>query len=437
MTEARAASARGFSGKVTIQAGHALLFRVLSIGLAFPLGAILARQLSRSELGVYYLIISASAFLSLSIQLGLQNVVVQRIGAALLTTGRSEGRQIAYYSIRRIALSGLGLVMVGACCAFGFSDRWVGIMPLGQTVLFLSLLAASSAILTLLAEINRGFYRIKTASSIGGLLPCLLSIIGALLLVTMKVRLAIGSALIICVGANALSVVVGLVLTRNLLERNTAAIGSGLLRDACPFWIMGILWFVFQQVGLWMTGAVLGAEAAAMYGSATRLALLLSVPVEAFEAVLPPLIAGLYAAGDMDKLEQVMQRSARIQAVLVFLGTTLFLCFGGTILTLVFGGPFRGAYPILAVLSLGWFVRSLFGACGFALSMTGHATILLRITWVGSLLSLGGQYLLGRFGGGLAVAFGSAIGLVGFNLAVVWVGRGRLGINVTAMGRAQ
>lgn len=133
---------------------------------------------------------------------------------------------------------------------------------------------------------------------------------------------------------------------------------------------------------LWIAGIALSAVQVSSFGSATRLALLLALPVFALQTVFGPVISRMWSAGSHRELQDVMRTGATFALLATGVAALPLLVAPTEVLRLVFGSGYSGAADLLVILSLGSLVNVATGICGAFLLMTGHEGALSRATWV-------------------------------------------------------
>jgi O-antigen/teichoic acid export membrane protein len=189
----------------------------------------------------------------------------------------------------------------------------------------------------------------------------------------------------------------------------------GLLRYSWPLYGSTLLMLVFGAVDSLVLGIFTGPVQVAYYESASRTALLVSLPLMAVNAVVPPLFAQLHQGGRLRELERVAQTSSRWMFFAALPLALFILPLTPEILGL-FGAGFGEAQWALQVLALAQLVNVACGSVGLLLAMTGHQFILTAT------LALGGAIGLPLMAAGAALA-----GLDGLALAKgVWL----VGVNV-------
>lgn len=144
-------------------------------------------------------------------------------------------------------------------------------------------------------------------------------------------------------------------------------------RSAMPMVLMGSMFMVNANADILMLGSLAGAAETGVYKVATRGAELLTFTIAIIGAPLGPLIARLHAAGDHQKLQEVIRRVAW----LAFLPTAClggFFLFNGALFLRIFGVEYAGpeAVSALQMLTMGQLIHIAVGPVGLLLLMTGQ-----------------------------------------------------------------
>jgi len=400
--------------------GLALGIKVISLPLGCLTSLALARLWGAEGLGTYAVAVYLVTTLSVVCRLGLDTGML-RFGAGLQAAGR--GGEISGLFRRGLALilalssiAALGLYLAGGWLARLFHA------PALPVLLCLAALALPVSAGTVFCA--------ETLRSLGGarwvvvaqdfLTPLsLLTLVvfwageghaasrsPAVLGLAFLVSMALGLAL------------VAITLTSYLREHRQITGRPplrGLLRYSWPLYVSTLLMLAFGAVDSLVLVMFTGPVQVAYYESASRTALLVSLPLMAVNAVVPPLFAQLHQGGRLKELEKMAQTSSRWMFYVALPLALFTLSLTPEILGL-FGAGFGEARWALRVLVLAHLVNVACGSVGFLLAMTGHQ-ITLTVT-----LALGGALGLPLMAAGAALS-----GLDGLALAKgVWL----VGVNV-------
>lgn len=420
----------------TVIAGSAwaLALRIGSIFLVFASTTLFARAMPSDQLGLFFVATSVAAFISLAIQFGLSNVAVRDIGRAV-----AEGHPTMATALARGLLTvaagagGILILLSFAASAVIAAIPTLDATPLASVLPSTAALATALAIQSLVSDIFRGHRRIIVASLFGGIISSALMLFAvAVLLGSLHRTLAAADALALAAGASGCTSLVGAWLTIRGAHKGHIPTTCQLLQAGRAFWLNGMTSFLFFQADLWIAGLFLSLEQTALYGAASRLAQALALPIDAAELVLPSLISGAYAKGQLQNMQRLLQQMAVIQTAIVGIGAVTFLFFGSHLLQFAFGADYGAASGILTFLALGWLARASMGACGYTLSMTCHADILLKLTAGLGLAFLPIYLISAQVFGAMGIAVASALALASVNGTAALLVWQKLKIRITA-----
>ncbi|MCE3249476.1 MAG: polysaccharide biosynthesis protein [Geminicoccaceae bacterium] len=413
--------------------GWVLLGRAVALPVGLLQAMLLARVLAPAEVGAYFLAISLVIPLAIMSQLGLSRPMVKLVASALAL----ERPNAARHAIR-VAVP--ATLVVGSLLALGIADgpgRWLTSLlqdgeRLRAALPILALMGLCFALIDLMAETLRGFHDLRAASAFGDFLVQRLLLVLALATLWLGgwpaevgdvLTLALLAALLV------LALAAGLLRRRlRALPRRGARFGTGeILRHSPPFLLVRLNVWITAGADLWVLGMFRPPEEVAVYGAASRMALLAGVPLMVCNAVLAPTVADLYSRRQIDRLEKVVRAAATMAAAPSALLVLLFVLFGDRLLGLLFTDAYRAGYPVLVCLALGQWVNVAFGSCAISLTMTGHQRDVMIASTVTAAATIVGFYLVAPYGT-LAVALVVSASLVLYNLIVTLTARRRLGI---------
>ncbi len=405
---------------------------VVTTFAGFAISAVLTRVLSPTDVGGYFLIVSMVTILSTIALFGLPQSNV-RLLAQLFGTGRfGRARAILVVSFRYAAFSAgvvsLWVYLGGAELASRLfrSESISGLSGALAAWVFLTSLQV------LIVESFRGLQKIRLASALGAG-PSVLTFAFVVTLWFATSRNELDTVLALAVLATCLSALFG----GGALWKAIATSGKGgadvaprqILSHAWPFWIVALSTFVLLQADLWVIGTFRPHEEVALYGAASRLALLSALLHTVIHAFAQPAIAELFARGDLRKLERLVRISASAAFLPALALTLVYFAAGQGLLGLLYG-PFYGqAIPVLLILSSAQTLVMAVGPVGSVLLMTGHQRTYMTIIVAGGIFNITASIFAVHHFGMVGVASACGLGyllqaLMGWQLL-----RMRLGVN--------
>lgn len=387
--------------------------RIANTLFALGIIALLARSLDASEMGAYVLAVSVVSVFSVVGQFGLHQAALRLVAEGMTGNEHRFVRQVVRNAI--LIAGGCGL-----CLAVGLNlglADWIGYElfeapGLAQASVLLGIWTLMLILQTVIAEVFRGFQDYRRATIHGGLTSSLFAL-GALIFLQLSEH-TVNLHLVLTVITSA--ALLGVIWSALSLAAKIHGLGLGGYRHASlrglasitwPLWISSVAMLLSSHADLWILGALSTQEQVAVYGTAARISVLLSVPLFVVNSVITPLIARLNVERDLSRLQSLLQATASVAAIPAVVLLPIFALFGEEIMTFIFGNGYGAGGNVLIILSIGHAANVLSGSCGYTLIMTGHQQIMMRISLVStSLLLLAGLLLAGRYAAqGVALAF--------------------------------
>jgi O-antigen/teichoic acid export membrane protein len=206
-----------------------------------------------------------------------------------------------------------------------------------------------------------------------------------------------------------------------------------LIRYSWPLYLSGLLMLAFSALDNLVLGFFTGPEKVAYYEAASRIALLVSLPLLAINAVIPPMFAHMHQKGRFKDLEGLAQSSTRWMYY-VSLPLALFMAALAPDILGLFGAGFGEGRWALQILIIAQLFNVACGSVGFLLAMSGNQYALTANLAVGGAVGLplmaAGAAVFGLNGLALAKGFW----LVGVNILMSLSVYRRLGLKIFASG---
>lgn len=412
--------------------------KVTTAGLAFLISLFLARLLGAAGYGAYAYAIAWVRLLVVLAILGLDKLLIREIAACHAQSIWGLMRGLLRRANQAALIASVGLIILGAAVGWALEKQ---LTPQMLTTLWVALI-----IIPLLA-----FMRLKQATLQGlqkvvrGQLPEML-IQPLLFIVLLGVTyLVVGVRLNpqIAAGMHAATAGVALLVGVRLLNKALPQAVKqasptyqmrAWTRSALPLLFVSGMYIISIKISTIMLGSMKGAEAAGIYTVADQGAALILYVLFAVSAPLAPTVAGLFALRDMERLQRVVTKSARVILLLSLPIAFVLIIFGYWFL-LLFGQEFTQGRTTLILLSLAQLITAAAGPVGLLLTMTGHERDAAKGVAIGAVVNIILNILLipkwGLQGAAIAMLSSTFVWNV---LLVIWVYR-RLGIHSTALGR--
>lgn len=400
--------------------------RIASTLLTLVNVALVARALDEQQMGAYLLAASVVAVLAVIGQFGMHHTAVRLIAEGLAAGEHRFVRR----AIRIILLfAGTCALLLWLALNLGLSE-WIGnrlfsTPLLAQAAALLGFWTAMLILQTVISEIFRGFQQYRDATIHGGLVTTSLVFVALVFAHLGHIDIYFSDVLLI----TSFSALTGVVwsgirlfgIVRRLGGSGRRSISPRTIVDnSWPLWISSVALLANSHLDLWILGTLASSQEVAVYGTAARMSMVVSVPLVIVNSVIMPSVARLNALGDRSGMQLLLQASASIASVPSLALFAIFLLGGEDIMRLLFGSGYGESGLIVAVLSFAHAVNVVSGSSGFTLIMTGHQQIMMRVSFASTVLLLvAGTLLAKRFGApGVAAAY--ALSMVVQN-TVMWL----------------
>lgn len=371
--------------------------------------ALLARLLSPEEMGAYFLTLSIVSLSAMFSSMGLNRSIV-RLVAESIGLNKYGSARVAIVKTLKIAV--VASSVVAALFFFGFG-KWLSINVFHSRLIQNVIGIAALWIIVqtsqgIISDTFRGFNYIWLATVFGGLIRSFLASMFFAVLWIYQGHSNLSEVLIFALAAGTTSVAIASLILRNKLSNrnvDTTSIGfREIIRISIPMWITTLGIFALVQADLWILGAFRTQSEVAVYGVALKFVGLMAMPLFVAEAVVPPLIARLYALGKRKELEKSLRLTSSLAVYPTFFMLLGLLLFAEQVLRLLYGQFYGQGASILRLLCLGQAASVYAGCSGFTLMMCGYEKHMMTISITCGLLNLIGCLLVVKLFGPIGLA---------------------------------
>lgn len=202
------------------------------------------------------------------------------------------------------------------------------------------------------------------------------------------------------------------------------------LLSALPLMLISGAYIVNIRTDILMLGSLLGPTAAGMYTVASRGAELVRFISLAVNIPLAPIIARLYAAGDIAELQRQVYRSTAIMTVGALGLVVPMIAFGHWFLR-IFGPDFVAAYPALAILCIGQVANAAMGLVVQLMTMSNHEQEAAFAVGLGAAINIGLNIVLIPQLGLVGAAIASTVSALIWNIVLTVRVQTILGISLS------
>jgi O-antigen/teichoic acid export membrane protein len=398
--------------------------QVVSTLAALAATALLARLLDPQDLGIYFIAFSVVSLASVVAQFGLGRTVVRMTAESHATADAGRAREVIGKSLCVLAVSTVSVSLL--MYAFGLEVLAGPVFHAPALVQLAGVIVpwiAMLAIRSIVAEAFRGLHDLRGANLFGDMMTRCLFLVFLVAAWTCCGDVTLRTVIALNVAALAATAAAGLlVLHRRTPPRSGAARVpvAGLVSASWPVLLTDLANGARSQADIWLLGILAGPHSVALYGAATRLALLVPMPIIVLSTVTAPYIASLYGAGRRHELQVMLTRTTAFAALLAAAASVAYVVVGLPLLRLLYGEAYAASYSLLVILAIGQLVAVIIGPFALTLTMTGHQKLAMVLTAASSaMLVVVGFALVRLFGAvGMAVAnavvisVGAAIGTV-------------------------
>lgn len=367
------------------QATFVFLIKLGTLVFSFGVSAAMARVVDPKNLGEYFLVFSIVNFLVLFSQIGINQWVVRELSKNLSRQDRQAARNNLINSLLIVLLVSF---FISLFVVF-FINILININIFGGSELknimgFMVIWIIAGAMQSIIAEILRGYNLVVPATAFTGLSSSII-LLSIIILSFVNIVTIKNSADLIYY--TALSILMSLFLVFYILNtkvkinyRPHIFKFKKILTESMPFFFALLAIFLFEQIDLWVLGLLSSSEEVGYYGVALRLVRLIMFGLVVMNAFLPSNIARLYAQGNIEKLNKIMQQTTFIMLMLGLAVFVFYFNYGKYLLKILFGQEYVQAYSLLIILAVGQVINTVTGANAVLLAMTGYQKVLLKVT---------------------------------------------------------
>ncbi len=354
--------------------GSAFIFACRAAGavLTFAVQILLARWMGAAALGSYVLALSWGILLATLATLGLSPAALRFVGAGLAQGESATVSAFVAHGFRVITLVSL---LAGGT---GMLVAWLTVQaPLRGPLLVAMATLPVLALLQFAGGVANGYSRFALSfiptNVARPLLFCLL-VLGAWSLslpLTASRAMALQAMAMLLVAVPTLLAVRALVRAESKGLEQPAGPTPPWVRSALPLLSASLFASYFPEMIVIIAGGMLPSESLAVLHVGFRVAMLVTFGLFAVDAFTAPDMARLYANGQLEPLQQVVNRATRLRFVASVVCFALFVVAGKWLLGL-FGTEFVAGYPVLIVLGIGQLVLAATGPVVRLLGVTPH-----------------------------------------------------------------
>ncbi len=412
-----------------------LLIKVLAAAIGLLISVFLARVLGPKELGVYQLGIAILTSCVIFAKLGLDNALLKYVSINYHEKNFYKIKGLRNNSYYLTVLTSLVISLFVYKYSWIFSDFLFNDPQLRLPLKIMVFAIFPLANIHLYAEMLKGIGRVKTgmfvqSSMIGTFNIIMLIIFYEFYTVDLSniVRVYVISIIV----AFFLSVLLWKLYMPLDYTRATGEFKLGALLDtSLPLMWVASLNLLLSYMDIFMIGAFLNSEEVGLYSVASKIVMMSSMVLVAFNGVISPKLS-IYSSKKKDgELKNLVQKSTMILFIISVLIFVLLVFFNKEILAL-FGRDFIKSSNVFIILAIGQFFVLATGPVAALLMMSGHEQFHKKTMIISALINLILNFLLIPFSGVLGAAIATMISLLVKNILAVFYVQRELKINIYA-----
>ena len=145
-----------------------------------------------------------------------------------------------------------------------------------------------------------------------------------------------------------------------------------ILKFGFPLYLNEILTFGYRRADSLIIGGLLGPVSIAYYEVARRIPDSIATFYATFKSVFFPFMTNLFARGEKDKAEIIINNSVRWISLVIGFGALISLLFGEEIIVLIFSDRYLPSVPIFVLLMVGLIFTFIHYTFGYSLVALGE-----------------------------------------------------------------
>ena len=415
--------------------------RISVMGTGLGISVLLARTLGAEELGHYVFAFSVVTILSVQVQAGLPLLLTKSLPKYEVTEDFARLRGLLLFTVLfTLAFSGLVLIAYWAVNLWLTQQfgGYAGRETVNWAILLLPFIALSTSVGAAIRSLGR--LLVGQVIETGCRQFILLSMLGAGAIGAVGAQLSAKIAMQFHVVAAVITTAVGvgvLVLGCSIF-RKPGGVSMEWRRwtlTLVPLSLIAGLQIILGKSDVVMLRGLIGAEDVAIYFIANQLGNLVFLANQGVRLVKGPMMARAAQMEDLGTLQHVYSRGALFVFLFTLPAAVLLLLFGAPIIGFVFGPEYRSAYPVVAVLAIGYVVQALFGNTELLLKVTDNEWVVMRAMVLAIVANLGLNAVTIPWLGALGAALASVTVTLCLKGSLAREIRRRVGISAFALVR--
>ena len=359
--------------KIARGTGIVFVGTVISMFLGFLSRAVIARNFSTSEYGVFNLALTILSIALVVATLGFQNSLPREVAFHKEKEPSKLGLLVST-ALVIVAANSL-LMMVLLILGSGFAARVFNEERLIYALRIVAFALPFSALTGVIISISRGFGRVREQVYFRSIIYPMVWLTFVVLMVLLD--LPFTSIFWIYILAQSLIFFALLFEVHRIglfdigLSLNPK-LGKKLVLFSVPLMLVGLLNSLMTWTDTLILGYYKGSYVVGLYNAATPLARLIPIFLSSAAAIYPPIATALYAQEKITEMGRVYQILTKWIFLLTLPIFTVTFLFPEAVISLLFGTKYVSAAPALQILSLGFMFHTFLGLNGMTLVVIGQ-----------------------------------------------------------------
>lgn len=380
------------------ESGINLLGTLVGMGLGFTSWIILARYLSPTEFGLFYLALALTNFLVVISSFGLTQGAPRFIAFHLGNGDECEVENIIstliIFSIISGILAGFFLFMVSDL----ISIRIFSMPVLSQILILFSVVVPFWVFQNINISIFRGFGRAGPKVIFQDFSRFLFFIIFLGIIVYFDLKF-FATIFAFIASFSIVALVFAFYLIKNVSfnltnTSKTMTTAKKLLFFSAPLTLIFMLNIIMLWTDTWMLAFFKGATEVGLYNGAANFSKIIPQIMGVVAFIYMPMAAVLYSQHSMDEINKIYKTTTKWVVFIIMPIFLLFIFFPKLILDIFLGIEYVYAYKVLMILSAAYFFQVFLGLQGETLIALGKVKLLLYSAVVGVIVNLVLNYSL-------------------------------------------
>jgi len=420
--------------------------KVMTAIISFILSIIIARHLAVEDMGYYQLSITILMTAVVFSKLGLDNIILKVTSVFYSQGNWSSIEDTKKYTELIVLFYSLFISSILFFMSDYMSKVLFGISDKGNYIRLLSLFLLPLSLLHFNSERLKGIGNIVLGSFLQSLNIVLLNLLMITLIVFYDIRnntLFLLSYLFSILISYIISIIIWHIKIKNKVRllkneedfynKNPKTRGffviKSLLKQSLPLIMVSSMNLLLSYMDIYMLGFFSNSSEVALYSISSKIVLMSSMILVAFNSVIGPKIAYYFSSNNLDKIERLIQKTTLSLFIIGSIIQILIILFGKLILSF-YGEEYTQAYTALIILSIGQFAVLATGPVASFLIMTNKQKIHKNSVFISLVINFLLNLILIQKYGLLGAALATTISIIIKNIIEVFYIKYNVGINI-------